>query len=422
MFLNKNWKTNFALLWAGQIISLLGTSIIQFSLIWWITEKTGSAILLSIAALSTLIPEIFIGPFIGPVIDRSNKKKILFFSGISISIIALVLSFGFHQNLIVPWMILIGLLLRSIFNVSRWPVLSAAAAQIVPENHLTRINAVDYMIRGFSNIIGPITGAFLINSISIQKIMLTDVLLVLIGFIPLFLVKIPEIINNADAMPSIRKTMIRNWNDLKDGFIYVQKKPGLLKLLAYLSIINLLLIPGDHLLPLMISDHFGGGATELGMMGMAFGIGSIVGGLILGMQSELRSRMKTSISGDILYGAAVILIGISTKNQFPLAILAWGAAGIGESLSLASLNALLQSRTKPEMQGRVISITSSLINISVPLGMIISGPVAEFFGIHQIYIFSGIVVLLISGSMINIPNFFQYEKNKPVRSFDQSYY
>ena len=132
MFLNKNWKTNFALLWAGQIISLLGTSIIQFSLIWWITEKTGSAIHLSIAALSTLIPEIFIGPFIGPVIDRSNKKKILFFSGISISIIALVLSFGFHQNLIVPWMILIGLLLRSIFNVSRWPVLSAAAAQIVP--------------------------------------------------------------------------------------------------------------------------------------------------------------------------------------------------------------------------------------------------------------------------------------------------
>ena len=422
MLLSKNWKTNFALLWAGQIISLLGTSIIQFSLIWWITEKTGSAILLSIAALSILSPEIFIGPFIGPVIDRCNKKKILFFSGISISIIALVLSFGFQQNKIVPWMILAGLLLRSIFNVCRWPVLSAAAAQIVPEDHLTRINAFDYMIRGFSNIIGPVTGAFLINSISMQNIMLTEILLVSIGFIPLFLVKIPEMRKNTEALPSVRKTIDRNWKEMKDGFDYVQKKPGLLKLLAYLSIINLLLIPGDHLLPLMISEHFGGGATELGMMGVAFGIGSILGGFILGMQGESRSRMKISISGDILYGAAVILIGIATQTQFSLAILAWGAAGVGESLSLASLNALLQSRTKPEMQGRVVSITSSLINISVPLGMMISGPVAEFFGIHQIYIFSGIVVLLISGSMINIPNFFQYEKNKPVRSCDQSYY
>jgi len=422
MLLSKNWKTNFALLWAGQIISLLGTSIIQFSLIWWITEKTGSAILLSIAALSILTPEIFIGPFIGPVIDRCNKKKILFFSGISISIIALVLSFGFQQNKIVPWMILAGFGGRSIFNVCRWPVLSAAAAQIVPEDHLTRINAFDYMIRGFSNIIGPVTGAFLINSISMQNIMLAEILLVSIGFIPLFLVKIPEMRKNTGALPSVRKTIDRNWKEMKDGFDYVQKKPGLLKLLAYLSIINLLLIPGDHLLPLMISEHFGGGATELGMMGVAFGIGSILGGFILGMQGESRSRMKISISGDILYGAAVILIGIATQTQFSLAILAWGAAGVGESLSLASLNALLQSRTKPEMQGRVVSITSSLINISVPLGMMISGPVAEFFGIHQIYIFSGIVVLLISGSMINIPNFFQYEKNKPVRSCDQSYY
>ena len=422
MFYKENWRTNFALLWTGQIISLLGTSIIQFSLIWWITEKTGSAILLSIAALSTLIPEIFIGPFIGPVIDRSNKKRILFFSGISISIIAMVLSVGFQQNQIVPWMILTGLLLRSVFNVCRWPVLSAAAAQIVPEDHLTQINAFDYIIRGLSNILGPITGAFLINTISMQNIMLAEVVLVSIGFLPLLFTKIPERMKNYEALPSVQKTIDRNWNEMKEGFSYVSKKPGLLKLLAYLSIINLLLIPGDHLLPLMISDHFGGGATKLGMMGMAFGIGSILGGFVLGMQGGFRSRMKTSITGDILYGAAVILIGVSTKNQFPLTILAWGAAGIGESLSLASLNALLQSRTKPEMQGRVVAITSSLINVSVPLGMIIAGPAAEYFGVHQIYIFSGIVVLLISGSMINIPAFFQFEKNKPVKSFDRSYY
>jgi DHA3 family macrolide efflux protein-like MFS transporter len=419
MFAKENWKINFALLWSGQVLSLIGTSIIHFALIWWLTEKTGSAIMLSFATLAALIPEIFIGPLFGPIIDRWNRKKILFQSGFVISIAGLLLGIGFQINIIVPWMVLAGLLVRSTANVCRWPALNAAAAQIVPEKYLTRINAVDYMIRGLSNIIGPITGAILINTVSMQAIMSVEIITVLIGFIPLMLIAIPGTQKSAEPLPKLNAMISRNWKEMKDGFRYVRRKPGLFELLGYVSLTNLLLIPGDSLLPLMISDHFGGGATELGIMGMAFGIGSVIGSIFLGISGGFKSRIKTSISGDLLYGIGVLLVGTASKDQFITAIFGWSVAGFGEALSLAMLNALLQSRTRPEMQGRVFSISTSLINLSVPLAMIVSGPAAEIFGVHYWYIFSGISVLILSASVMYIPSIFRFERNKPIETYER---
>lgn len=421
MFAKENWKINFALLWSGQILSLLGTSIIHFALIWWLTEKTGSAIMLSFATLATLLPEILIGPLLGPVIDRWNRKKILFLSGFVILIVGLLLGIGFQINIIVPWMVLAGLLVRSATNVCRWPALNASAAQIVPEKYLNRINAVDYLIRGLSNIIGPITGAILINTVSMQIIMSIEIITVLAGFIPLMLIVIPGVQKSAETLPTFNAMISRNWKEMKDGFRYVKRTPGLFALLRYVSLTNLLLIPGDSLLPLMISDYFGGGATELGIMGMTFGIGSVIGSIFLWIFGGFKSRIKTSISGDLLFGIGVFLVGIAAKNQFPLAIFGWGIAGVGESLSLATLNALLQSRTRPEMQGRVFSISTSLINLSVPLSMIVSGPAAEIFGVHYWYIFSGISVLILSGSVMYIPAIFRFERNKPIETYNRSY-
>ncbi len=414
MFIKENWKINFSFLWSGQILSLLGTSIIQFSLVWWLAQKTGSAIILSLATLVTLLPEILVAPLIGPIVDRWSRKKILIYASLIIAFFGFLLMAGYQLDIVLPWMVLLCLLLRSSANVCRWPALNATAAQIVPERHLTRINAIDYLIRGAAGMIGPILGAALINTVSMETIMLTEIILAVIGVVPLFLIKFPETAASSAPLPSVPAMFSGNWKELKEGFLYVKRTPGLFRLLIYVSVTNLFLIPGDSLLPLLISDFFGGGATELGIMGMAFGIGSIVGSIFLCFSGGFKSRIKTSIFGDLLYGIGMLLIGTAARDQLPLAIFGWGVAGFGEAFSLATLNALLQSKTRPEMQGRVFSISGSLINFSVPLSMILSGPAAELFGVHFWYAFSGISVLILASSMMYIPSIFRFERYIPV--------
>jgi len=145
---NKKWYLNFGFLWTGQMLSLLSTSIIQFVLLWWLTEKTQSAIYLSAATFVLYIPIIFIVPLISPLIDHCSRKKILIAANFGIGAVSALLgiSFGFEKE--TPLLILGAIFLRSTFNSIRWSTLEASAAQLVPESHLTQINAVDYILRG----------------------------------------------------------------------------------------------------------------------------------------------------------------------------------------------------------------------------------------------------------------------------------
>ena len=420
MVQNNKWYFNFSFLWVGQILSLLASSIVQFVLIWWLTEKTGSAIYLTMATLALFIPDIFIGPLLSPIIDRCNRKKILIASGFGMAFVSILLGVAFRFELITPLMILFAIFARAIFNVVRWPTLEATATRIVPESHLTQVNAIDYIARGISGIIGPILGALFLRTIPMEKTLAADLIAAVGGMIPLFFIRFPSIAKKIEQNLNLRELWQRSISELKSGFNYVKRTPGLLLLLGYVSFTNMLLIPAESLLSLMVFKHFHGTETDMSIIGVAFGIGVVAGGLLLSIWKGFSSRIKTSISGDLLFGFGVLLVGISSPDQFPLAVFGWGLAGIGESLSLANINALLQAHTRPEMQGRVFSISTSLINLSIPVAMIFSGPVAQTLGVHVWYIFSGLGILLLSGSMMFIPAIFRFEKNTPVRKLDPS--
>jgi DHA3 family macrolide efflux protein-like MFS transporter len=303
----------------------------------------------------------------------------------------------------------------------RWPTFESAASLIVPHNHLTHVNAIDYIARGISNIIGPILAAICLRTIPMQSILTVDLIAAIGGMIPLMFISIPSVKSNAKLNLNFREVLNRSKEELKIGFKYVKRTPGLFTLLKYVSVTNLLLMPAESLLPLLVFKYFRGTETNMSIIGIAFGTGIVIGGILMIVWKGFSSRIKTSITGDLVFGFGVFLVGIANPDQFALAVFGWGLAGIGESLSLANFNALLQAHTRPEMQGRVFSILTSLINISVPAAMIASGPIAETMGVHFWYIFSGIGILIISSSMMFIPAMFQLERSMPVRRLDPSY-
>ncbi len=406
---NNNWKRNFLFLWTGQGFALFSTSILQFALIWWLTRKTGSAITLSLATLATILPEIILGPFSGSIIDRTCRKKILVASAVGVAVVSFSLSRFFYYEAALPAVVLAAILLRSMFNMIRWPTLEASAAQIVPRDHLTRTNAVDYTLRGLSGILGPIFGAILMQTAGMETLILLDAAVSLLGIIPLLWVAIPEVPAQKSNSLSLRRFFTHMKKEAFNGFSYIRKTPGLRTFLSYVSLTNLLLMPAESLLPLIVSTHFSGDAGAMSLIGVAFGTGTVLGSIFLGVWGGFRSRIRTSISGDLLFGTGVLMIGLASANQFPLAVAGWGLAGVGEAFSFANMHALIQANTHPQMSGRVLSISTSLINLSIPVAMVIAAPAAELFGVNSFYVLSGISTLVLSSVMLFIPAMFRYE-------------
>ena len=85
-----NWKARFFTIWTGQAFSLLGSSLVDFALIWWLTETTGSERILAFSSLLTLLPRMILCPFAGSVIDRLNRKTAMILADGAIALVAAI--------------------------------------------------------------------------------------------------------------------------------------------------------------------------------------------------------------------------------------------------------------------------------------------------------------------------------------------
>lgn len=404
------WKMKAATLWSSQGFALLGTSISQFTLVWWLTERTGSPIWLSVAAIGLLVPDVFIIPFIGPIIDRYPRKKILIWANAAIAIVSVLGTMSLMTDRVAPAAVVAILFARTLANSFRWPALQALATDVVPRDQLTRINAIDYILRGSTNILGPVAAAWMIRVLPVSASLAVDFIGAVAAIALLSSVTVREKIFAGKRRASVRANLRSSLSSMKKGLRYVMTAPGLLPFLGYVSITNLLLVPIENLMPLMVSDYFGSTVESLSMMQISFGLGTVIGGVILGIWGGFKSQIKSALLGDFVYTIGVLMIGRCAPNQISLAILGWGISGIGDSLSVANLNALIQKHTRPELQGRVFSISTGLISIWVPAAMIFAGPIAERTGVHFWYGFAGFATLALIVAVLFVPAFYRYEQ------------
>lgn len=412
---NQNtWIKNVAYLWSGQGLALLGTSISQFTLIWWLTESTGSAVWLALTSVALLAPDIVITPLIGPIIDRFPRKKILLATNLAIAVVSILGTFFLAFGKIMPGAIVLLILLRTLADLFRWPALQALATDIAPKSQLTRINAIDYILRGSTNIAGPVIAAAVVRYLPIYASLSFDIVASVLGILILRNVKVCEMISATFESQSLRRSGSEAIRSFKNGVRYVFTAPGLLLFLGYVSVTNLLLVPIDSLMPLLVSDYFAAGVESLSLIQISFGTGTVLGGVILGIWGGFQSQIKSALLGDFVYTIGVLIVGRCAPDQLSLAIFGWGIAGIGESLSVANLNALIQKHTRPELQGRVFSISTSIISALIPVTMLFVGPVAECLGVHFWVQFAGYAMLALMIGVMFIPAFYRYEKDEPV--------
>ena len=140
----------FFILWAGQALSLVGSAVVQFALIWWLTQETGSATILATASLVGFIPQIFLGPFVGVLVDRWSRRWTMFLADSMIAAATVVLAYLFWIEAIQIWHVMSLLFIRSLGSAFHFPAMQASTSLMVPKEQLTRIQGINQVLEGRS--------------------------------------------------------------------------------------------------------------------------------------------------------------------------------------------------------------------------------------------------------------------------------
>jgi MFS transporter, DHA3 family, macrolide efflux protein len=407
----KNWKLPFFTIWTGQAASLLGSQLVGFALIWWLTKETGSATVLATASLVGLIPQVILGPLVGTLVDRWNRRIVMILADSVIALATLALAVLFWLGYVQFWHVYILMFIRSVAGGFHYASMQASTSLMVPKEHLARVQGMNQMLNGAMNIISAPLGALLLEVLPLQGVLAIDVTTALIAITPLFFIAVPQPARASASSGAPGKTSV--WGEMKQGLKYAFSWPGLVIIGIMATMINFLLTPAFSLMPILITKHFNGQALQLAWMESAFGVGVLLGGLLLSIWGGFKRRMYTSFVGVLGIGIASLTIGLLPATAFPMAVGGMFLAGLANPIANGPLFAALQASVDPEMQGRIFTLIGSFAGAMSPLGLIAAGPVADHLGVQTWFLIGGVVTLLMALTMFPIPAVLHFEDGHP---------
>jgi DHA3 family macrolide efflux protein-like MFS transporter len=229
-----------------------------------------------------MLPFILLGPLVGALVDRWNRRWVMVVSDGTIALLTALLAYLYWLNVVQVWQVYLVLFLRSLGGTFQDPAMRASTALMVPDTQLTRVNGLNETLQGVVNVVSPPVGALLLAVFSIEATLAIDVVTAVIAITPLLFVRIPHPeVSDSRAPGSWTNSWKPVVRDTIEGFRYLWNWRGLFFLLIVLALVRFFITPPMSLLPLLVTQHFDGGALELGWINSANGFGFVAGGIIL---------------------------------------------------------------------------------------------------------------------------------------------
>jgi len=394
------WKVSFLAVWSGQAFSLVGSELVRFALIWWLTERTASATTLAIAAAVSRVPAIVLGPFAGALIDRWDRRWVLIVSDALIALFTALLAALYWLGIVRVWHVYAILFLRALGDTFQSPTMRASTPLMVPDARLARVAGMNQALSGVVAIAAPPLGALLLAVWPIQRILWLDMVTAALAIAPLLFVRIPQP-EIAATQHGERPSALR---EMAEGARYLWGRRGLSLLVATSALITFAVAPAAALIPLLVREHFRMGATQYAWMGSAYGIGVVAGGLLLSGWGGFRRRMVTSLVGLVGAGLGLLVVGAASATAFWLALAGIALAGFMVPLNGGPRQAICQSLVPPEMQGRFFTLSDSVHQAMAPLGLGISGPLADAFGVRLWFLLAALSCIAVALVRALIPS------------------
>ena len=395
--IKEKWLKRFVTIWSGQAASLIGSQLVQFALVWYLTIQTGSATILAIASVAAILPQILLSPIAGAYVDRWKRRHVMIAADALIAMSTFVLIVLFALGVAQIWHIVVIMFVRSCFSAFHWPASQAATTMLVPEEHLTRVAGMNQSLQGIANILAPPMAAVLIAFLPIEQVLAFDILTALLAILPLLAIRFPEPVLKTGPRQKVMA-------DLKEAFVYLRGWRGAITMMAMFMFINMLISPAFSLMPILVVNSFHGGAIDYASLEAVAGIGMISGGIALSIWGGTKKKIVTVMSSTILAGVGISMIAFVPQNGFFLVLGLVLFIGLMMPILNGSLMALLQACVPKGMQGRVFALMGSMSMAAAPIGLAFGGPIADSIGIQPWFLIAGIPTALIGVTAFFIPS------------------
>lgn len=385
----KNINKTFLIVYTGQTISQLTSSILQMAIVWYLITETNSSNIVALSGIVGFLPQGVLGLFIGVYIDRFDRKKIMIISDLLIASASLSLSVsGFFGEISIP-LIMIVLFIRSVGTAFHVPSLQAITPLIVSKDELPKYSGYSQTLQSISLLLSPVLASFFFSIWSLQAIVMLDVLGAIIGVFTLCIVTIPKI------KIDFENTKINIILEMKEG-IATLKKNKLFNFMLLGAAFSIIYIPIFVLYPMMTLSYFGKNQWYAGAIEVVFAIGMLIGSLVLSVTGGGKRKIITIAFFCFIIGISLSTSGILGKNMFIGFALCSTLLGVATPFYQGLQVVVFQQKIQEEYLGRVMSLSGSLMAIGTPIGIGLSGVISDKIGVENFFLYSGIIIVFIS--------------------------
>jgi MFS family permease len=362
----------FTIVWLGQIISVMASSMTGFGLTIWMYQQTKSATAMGLMQVAFITPFLIFSPIAGVMVDRHNRKLMMMVSDLAAGLSTVALLILFATGHMQFWFLYVANVINGIGNTFQWPAYSAAISTMVSKEQYGRANGMMSLIGTGPGVLAPLLAGALLPFIKITGIMVIDVLTFMLAIGALLIVFVPQPEPTAEGQAG-RGSI---WKESAYGFKYIFQRPSLLGLQLVFFLGNLFIGIGGTVLAPMILARTGSNSLVFGSVETAGAIGGVIGGVLMSAWGGFKRRVHGVLAGWAFAGIFIVMLGIGrglTMWALSLALVA-----MMSSLIDASNQAIWQAKVAPDVQGRVFSARRLIALFTNPISPIIAGVMADF--------------------------------------------
>ncbi|MFD1738072.1 MFS transporter [Bacillus salitolerans] len=385
----ENWKKNIILFLGSQTISLFGSALVQYAMMWYVTLTTESGIMMTLFIICGFIPTFILSPFAGVWADRYNRKTLIIISDGLIASATLILAIVFFMGYDAVWLIFLMAAIRAIGTGIQTPAVGAILPQIVPKDRLTKVNGINGSLQAIIMFVAPIVSAALLSMSSLEVIFFIDVITAMIAIFTLL-----GFLKIAQHQKAVNQQPTSYFNDFKQGITYIQNHHFLKQLFLFFGVFFVLMAPAAFLTPLQVTRSFGDDVWRLTAIEIAFSIGMMAGGGIIASWGGFKNKIHTMTLASLLMGLCTLALGV--VPIFWLYLIFMAVFGIAMPIFNTPTTVLLQEKVDESYLGRIFGVFGMISTSMMPLGMLIFGPMADVIKVEWLLVGTGIFIFILS--------------------------
>ncbi len=362
----------FTIVWLGQIVSVLASSMSQFGLSIWMYDQTKSALAMGLMQVFFITPFLLISPIAGVMVDRHNRKLMMMVSDLGAGFATLSILVLQYFGILEFWHLYATSIIYGLGMSFQWPAYSAAISTMVPKEQYGRANGMMSLIEAGPGVFAPLMAGALLPLIGLTGILFIDVVTFIFAIGTLLVVHVPQPVRTEEGLQGQGSI----WSEAAYGFKYIFARPSLLGLQLIFFMGNLFSGIGYTVLAPMVLARTDSNSLIFGSVQTAGAIGGLVGGIIMSAWGGFKRRVHGVLLGWTWAGLGMVVIGLT--GGLPVWITGMILGSIISPLINSSNQAIWQAKVAPDVQGRVFSARRLIAWFTNPLSPLIAGSLADF--------------------------------------------